>query len=226
MRALILAAGKGSRLGAGIPKILVKVAGTTILERHTDSLAKMEITPDRVTVVTGFRAHDVVSACVPLGLDTLYNPRWDVPGTYSSFAILPPTDDTVLILHGDLVWEPGLGIEALKQTGDLVVPVDPGNRKDSEAMKAEIRENRILHLSKSLSFSRSAGESMGMFVVRNHGRVCELSMYLLKDIRSNFDDAVNIAAGNLCTAACVTDRHRWEEIDTPGDLEAAETRFS
>lgn len=226
MKALILAAGVGSRLGAVVPKILVEVGGKTILSRHAGSLAKVGIMPERTTVVTGYRSEEVTSSSQSLGLNTLFNPRWHVSGTFSSFAVAVPSDESLLIIHGDLVWEAGLALGTLKCKGDIVVPVDPRNRTDKEAMKAEIRQGHLLNLSKSLPFSRSAGESMGMFLVRRHYLLHDLSRRLTSDPSANFDDAVNLAIGSLRVETWITDKFVWEEVDTPGDLAEAEKKFS
>ena len=226
MKILILAAGIGSRLGAEIPKILVEVSGKTILSRHVDSLTRAGIASEEVTVVTGYMSDDVTDSCRTPGLKAVYNPRWNTPGTFSSFAAIPPSDSSLLIIHGDLVWEAGLALGTLKGRGDIVVPVDPRNRADEEAMKAEVRGSRLLRLSKSLPVSISAGESMGMFFVRNHRILHRLSEHLLNNPSANFDDAVNLAAGSLRTEAWITDQFVWEEVDTPEDLAAAGIKFS
>lgn len=226
IRVLIFAAGRGSRLGAEVPKILVEVAGKTILHRHVESLASLGIDPVDVTVVTGYRSEDVAFECQSLGLNVLCNPHWRNSGTFSSFAVFPPGDHFLLVIHGDLVWEPGLGAGTLKETGDIVVPVDPRNRADFEAMKVEVRRGRLLHMSKSLPVSRSAGESMGMFLIRDHRVLHSLSAHLLTSPSACFDDAVNISMGVLRVEAFVTDKYIWEEIDTQEDLAAAERLFS
>ncbi len=226
MRVLILAAGIGSRLGAEIPKILVKVAGKTILSRHVESLAAVGISPGEVTVITGYRSGDVADSCRALGMNALFNPHWDTPGTFSSFFVFPATDNPLLIIHGDLVWEAGLAPGTLENRGDIVVPVDPRNRADEEAMKAEVRGSRLLHLSKSLRVSRSAGESMGMFLVRNHRVLRRFSACLSEDSLASFDDAVNLVAASFEVRPLITDKFVWEEIDTPEDLTLAERKFS
>ncbi len=226
MKVLILAAGIGSRLGAGIPKILVEVSGKTILSRHVDSLIRAGIASEEITVATGYGSDVVTESCRTLGLKTVYNPRWNTPGTFSSFCAMPPSDSSLLIIHGDLVWEAGLARGTFSSRGDIAVPVDPRNRADEEAMKAEVRGSRLIRLSKSLPVSRSAGESMGMFFVRNHRILRRLSEHLSDDPSANFDDAVNLAAGSLRTEAWITDQFVWEEVDTPEDLAAAGMKFS
>lgn len=226
MKVLILAAGTGSRLGARIPKILAAVAGKTILSRHLNSLEEAGIGPEDITVVTGYRSDDVTGACRTLGLKAVYNPKWNAPGTFSSFFALPPTGGSLLIIHGDLLWEAGLARGACKRPGDIVVPVDPRTRTDEEAMKAEVSGSRLIRLSKSLPLSRSGGESMGMFFIRHHRAIHRLSEHLSDEPSANFDDAVNLAACSLRTEAWITDRFTWEEVDTPRDLAAARIKFS
>ena len=227
MKVLILAAGIGSRLGLGTPKVLVKIGGKSILEHHVNSLMPLGIEPADVTVVTGFMSDEVASACRSLGLNTLENPNWRYPGTYSSFAVFPRSEEPLLILHGDLVWEAGLAESIIrKQSRSVVVPVDPRTRLDGEAMKVEVRSNRILHMSKKLPFSRSAGESMGMFLLNDHRIIRRCSSGLIDNPEASFDDAINTVAGLLTVEAVITDEFTWEEIDTPSDLIRAERKFS
>ena len=226
MKVLILAAGIGSRLGLGIPKVLVKVGEKSILERHADSLRQLGIKPVDVTVVTGYMSEEVASACRSLGMNTLKNPYWRYPGTYSSFAVFSHPRDSLLILHGDLVWEAGLADSILRKQSRVVIPVDPRTRLDGEAMKVEVRGNRILHMSKKLPVSRSAGESMGMFFLADSQDVQRCSSGLIENPEASFDDAINVAAGLVTVEAVITDEFIWEEIDTPSDLIRAERKFS
>src|SRR5690349_10697023 len=62
MQAIILAAGRGRRLGpvsSRCHKALLDIGGTTILGRALDSLIGAGVSP--ITVVTGYRADDIVS---------------------------------------------------------------------------------------------------------------------------------------------------------------------
>ena len=226
MKVLILAAGVGSRLGLGIPKILVKVGGKSILQHHLHSLKQLGIEPFDITVVTGFLSDRVEKACTDLGMNALNNPFWKFPGTYSSFSLFPHSNDSLLLIHGDLVWEAGLADCIIGKHNGILIPVDPRRREDDEAMKVEVRNGQILHMSKELPVSRSAGESMGMFFLADSQIVKKYSAKLIEDPGSCFDDAVNILAASLKVEAIITDRFDWEEIDTPSDLLRAESRFS
>ncbi len=61
MKAVILAAGKGTRLGpltADRPKALVEVAGDPILTHCLEELAALQV--DEIVVVVGYRADDII----------------------------------------------------------------------------------------------------------------------------------------------------------------------
>jgi L-glutamine-phosphate cytidylyltransferase len=225
LKALLLAAGSGSRLGAGVPKILVKVAGVSILHRHLRSLALLGVLPGDVTVVTGFCDGLLSSECTRAGTGTVFNPEWRDPGTCSSFRVHEPVSDELLILHGDLVWNAELVAPLQGIKGDVVIPFDPLRRTDAEAMKAEVREGRLLHLSKRLPPFRSAGESMGAFLVRDHYRLHGISHEFSKNPCASLDDCLNAAAGRMDIRVFPVCGVPWEEVDTPADRARAEEVF-
>ncbi|MBS3116974.1 NTP transferase domain-containing protein [Candidatus Woesearchaeota archaeon] len=53
MKAVILAAGDGGRLGRDIPKILLELHGKSLLEYHVDGLQQLKI--EEIILITGFR---------------------------------------------------------------------------------------------------------------------------------------------------------------------------
>ncbi len=53
VKAVILAAGDGGRLGRGIPKVLVELDGKTLLDYHVDGLQKLGI--EEIIIITGFK---------------------------------------------------------------------------------------------------------------------------------------------------------------------------
>ena len=63
MKAVILAAGKGTRLdGAAVkPKCLVEIGGQTLLQRQIESLRNAGI--DRIVIVVGFGADSIRDEC-------------------------------------------------------------------------------------------------------------------------------------------------------------------
>ena len=53
MRAILLAAGRGRRLGSAEPKALIDIDGRTLLERHLANMVEAGIT--KLTIVVGFQ---------------------------------------------------------------------------------------------------------------------------------------------------------------------------
>ena len=226
MNALILAAGAGTRLNSNLPKSLLRVGGMTILERTVLSLEQIGVKRENITAVAGFRHELLHRACLKADVSAVNNPLWRFPGTYSSFYAPGKWSGEVLIVHGDLLWERGLLSGIRDVPGDIVVPVDPGSRFDPEAMKTETRGGKVLHLSKHLPVSRSAGESMGIFLIREPALLRNMSTHLLYKLQASLDDAVNIAAGRMRVEAFFTGKSAWEEVDTPVDLNRARELFS
>ena len=58
--AVVLAAGKGTRMKSELPKVLIEICGRPMIEYVLDSLAQVGF--DRVAVVVGYRADDVKKA--------------------------------------------------------------------------------------------------------------------------------------------------------------------
>ena len=82
---VIAAAGRGSRLGFGIPKCLVEVGGRTILEHQLDLLSGC----DDVRVVVGYRSADVRSLLARVGgrVRVVENTEWATTNTLASLEL-------------------------------------------------------------------------------------------------------------------------------------------
>lgn len=102
MRAVILAAGRGSRMGEAtedVPKAFIEVAGKTLYERQREAIADQV---DGVTVVLGYEAENArehLSSAETVVLDRWY----EYDNAESLRRALVDIDDDVLILNGDIV---------------------------------------------------------------------------------------------------------------------------
>jgi choline kinase len=98
--AIILAAGIGRRLNAGLPKTLVKVGGKTILESQLELLADIE----EVRLVVGFREMDVINHAASLRKDIVFvrNKNFFDSGPAASASLAARgLSEAVLLLDGD-----------------------------------------------------------------------------------------------------------------------------
>jgi bifunctional UDP-N-acetylglucosamine pyrophosphorylase/glucosamine-1-phosphate N-acetyltransferase len=67
LEAVVLAAGKGTRMNSELPKVLHRIAGRTLLDHVLDTVAAAQV--DHTVVVVGHRAELVRETCGRAGLD-------------------------------------------------------------------------------------------------------------------------------------------------------------
>ena len=104
MKAIILAAGKGTRLAPMTlikPKPLLKVHGKTLLENTIHFLKESNI--DDITIVTGYK-HEIFDEYVSrFGLNKVINKDYDsTNSSYSLKLVVDNIDDDTIIMNGDL----------------------------------------------------------------------------------------------------------------------------
>lgn len=113
--AIILAAGKGTRMKSRLPKVLHKVAGKSMLQHVLDTCAQLEL--DKTIVVIGHQGERIIEE---IGNQVLYAWQKEQLGTghavLQAQEFLTPDITTVLILCGDT---PLLKPETLKSLLDF-----------------------------------------------------------------------------------------------------------
>lgn len=215
----------GERLGSK-PKILLEVAGKTLLERHLENISSLPDI-DTVCVVTGFRSN-LVDRMLPPNVRAVFNPRWNKTDTLGSLSVaFPLLADETLVIHGDLLWPRKLVTKMFDADGDVVISVDRDSM-NAEAMKVRASGTRISDLSKSYDPDSCAGESMGAFLFRKSAvKLMKSTSEALMKSRPEtavVDDAITeicrAGVGDVRTTD-VTGLH-WIEIDTAADLGKAE----
>lgn len=119
MRAFILAAGTGSRLGLGIPKALLVIDGQTLLERQVGWFRKRGLD---VTVVVGYKAANVMAA-IGAAASFVFNERYRKTGSLYSLQLgstLFPSDEGALVSYADVFMEESI-VQAVLEREDGVV---------------------------------------------------------------------------------------------------------
>lgn len=98
--AVILAAGKGTRIGSHLPKVLYPLAGRPMVRYILDTFSSVGIKD--IYVVTGFRSEDV-QASISRRAFFVHQPNPLGTGHAVSCALneIPPDVDTVIVVNGD-----------------------------------------------------------------------------------------------------------------------------
>lgn len=232
MDALILAAGRGSRLGKHTddrPKSLVDLGGVSPLEWQLDLLAARDV--GRAVIVTGYRRETVEEAArrrvgARMQIETVWNPFWPVTNVIGSVWMARETlTGPFVYLHADTVFEPSILDDALASDAPVALPVDI-RACEPEQMKARIADGRVTYLSKELHARETAGEFIGIGVFREAAlapiRAGLDAVVGDGHLTAYFEEAVNhaIEAG-LHVAAVPTAGRPWTEIDFEADLDYA-----
>lgn len=102
--AIVLAAGKGTRMGVNKPKALIKIAGKSILIRCLNSLKQSGISD--IIVVVGYKAQDIIKEIDQEKISNItFVHQEQLLGTANSLEValksVPKKDDTLLVLFGD-----------------------------------------------------------------------------------------------------------------------------
>lgn len=123
-RAVILAAGRGERLGqltAAQPKSLTMLGGRTLLQWKQLALAQAGI--DEIYALTGYRAEAIAAT----GIRTLHNARWQTTnmiGTLLCADAVLSRPGRSLVCYGDVVFHPDIVAATLDAVDDIVIPYD------------------------------------------------------------------------------------------------------
>lgn len=144
MKALILAAGLGSRMGKlteYLPKCMTKISGReTIISRQLRQLVEAGV--KEVIMTTGAHEETLVEYCqsldLPLHITFVNNPRYQETNYIYSIdcAKTYVQDDDILLMHGDLVCEDGLIEDVLRSPRSCMVTYagTPLSAKDFKAV--------------------------------------------------------------------------------------------
>ncbi|MFF3378147.1 NTP transferase domain-containing protein [Streptomyces sp. NPDC002680] len=238
MHAVILAAGRGSRLGPLSdlrPKPLLPLAGLPLLTRLLTSLHAAGCTP--VTLVTGYRA-DVLAAHAG-GCRTVHNPRWEQTSIAASLlaaADAGALDEDAIVTYGDIVAEPAVFTTLLAApAADVCLPVNTGwlplwqarmdnPLDDAERLRLDA-EGRLLAIGGTpAGLDEVHAQFMGIVRLSRAGAADLMSFYrraLSRDEAAARWDTTALLAAWLRAgghAATVPVPGGWLEIDTPDDL--------
>ena len=161
MQALILAAGRGSRLASVVrgPKCLTTMEGVPLIEYQLAVLRHLGIT--EVGVVVGYRADDIRRT---LGDRCHYivNERYaETNSLYSLWLARHWTRASFLLSNADVLAHPQIYWRLLAQPGSALA-YDSNSGDEDEHMKVFFEKGRLQKIRKSLPAAASHGESIGV----------------------------------------------------------------
>lgn len=228
-RAIILAAGRGSRLGACAtgPKCLLDLGGTSLLERQIAIVQLAGV--ERITVVAGYQAASVVEVCGGR-VEVLENVRFaETNSLYSLWLARPLLSDGFVVLNGDVLFHPQLLSDLLSSRHEdalLVAFRDAATEPfGDEEMKVQVRGGRVVDIAKTLPPCDSDGENVGIAKFSPAGARLLVEhmdrLVLAGCVRDWAPRAFQSFARSRALHAVGTRGFPWIEIDFPEDYRRA-----
>lgn len=235
MRAIILAAGIGKRLGRprNEPKCLLEFAGRSLLERHLDALAALGV--DSVTLCLGHASAAVVAA-IPAAhrarVLVHYNPLYTLGSVISLWSARHTllAGDAVLVMDADVLCDPRILQRLAAHPAPNCFLLDRDFPPGEEPVKICLEAGRIVEFRKRLAPGlryTASGESIGFFKFDALAatRLAVLASAYVADGRRDqpHEEALRELALAGTTDIAIEDVTGlpWIEIDFPEDLTRA-----
>jgi choline kinase len=107
MKAIILAAGRGSRMGektAELPKCMMTLFGKTLIERCIENLEKAGFEREDISIVTGYKKEKITIH----GTKYFHNENWENTNMFMSLMEAEEwlERDTCIVCYSDIVFHP------------------------------------------------------------------------------------------------------------------------
>jgi choline kinase len=233
MKAIILSAGQGSRLGHMVddrPKCLIDFNGRSLLDRQLDTLEACGV--HEAVVVTGFHDELVEQAIAARStgprVRTVFNPFYKVAdNTGSLFMAREELSGDCLVWNGDtLVSRELMRRVVANDRSGICVTIDRKDSYDDDDMKVVEEGERLKAIGKRLPTGTVNAESIGLLAFRAGGA---------EQFREAIDRAIRTPEGTTIWYLRVIHHvaqqadvwtlditgEEWGEVDFPADVEAA-----
>jgi choline kinase len=228
MKAIILAAGEGSRLdqSAETVKCLLKFGSLTLIERQCEYLRECGI--NEISVVVGFEAERVRRTCGPK-IEYVENPIFAKTNSlYSLWLARHFFSDGFVVINSDVLFHPQLLTDLItaRHEDALLVSYREGIAYGDEEMKVKVQCGRILDISKDMNPAEADGENVGIVKFGSSGArlLRELMDPLVENgaLRSWAPRAFLEFARRRPLHVIGTRGFPWIEIDFPDDCRRAQ----
>lgn len=222
MQGIIMAAGRGSRLGnltTDKPKAFLEVRGHRLIDYSLALLHSQGV--QDIKIVTGYHyeQYEKLAQAHP-GVTCIYNPFYEMCNVLGSFYIAQAqlADEDTIYMHADTLCDVELFAEMVQMPGDIVMPID-FRPCDAEAMKVETRDGKVVKVSKEISLDRGEGEFIGIAKIAARAlpfiRTASTRLLQAGAFKAYFEAAIQavIAAGDCEAEAMPTGGRFWGEVD-------------
>ena len=244
MKAIIIAAGQGLRLGdltKNLPKSLLDINGKSILERQTELLQANGIT--EIIVVTGPNQEKFSDKKLKYVKDNFYENHEQLGSLMEARNFF---NSELLILFSDVLFDNQVLSKIINSNEDFNIAVDPNWEKNytgrtehpiSQADLALIENNLIIKIMKNLIPENNCKITEFIGIIKLSQKGAEKFVNHYKNLENSIDknklikkwyltNMLQDLIDNNNSIFPITIEGNWCEIDTVQDLERARKLFS
>lgn len=237
MKAVMLAAGLGARLCSSeprsSPKVLLRFAGRSLLQRHIDILRRHGV--EELVLGVGFNREAIEQEVAAIGANefvrTVFNPEFEAGSIVTLWTLRDELcwGGPVLLMDGDVLYDDRLMERLVTSEHPNCLLLDRVDALDDEAVKLCIRDHEIIEFRKWLSAEFDfCGESVGFFKLSARvaeSLIAQTRLYLEQGRRSDpyeepFRDVIQTSRRGTIAYEDITGLP-WIEIDYAADVERA-----
>jgi len=238
MKAVILAAGVGSRLRPltnEIPKALVKVQGKPILEYQISNYLNAGLKQKDIYIVVGYKKElieNYLKNKYPK-INIIYNDEYEhTNNMYSLYLALKElavsSNEDIIMNNGDCIYEFNI-INRLVKSQETDVIVCDKSVYFEESMKIKVENDRVTKISKQIPKEEAYAVSIDLYKF-SFESIIKLKKiiedYLKKDKNKWTEEAIQILLNQTIIKPFEITGLKWIEIDNYEDLLNAEKLFS
>ena len=230
LRAAVLAAGRGVRMGGAKPKAIMPLDDhEPLLHFLLKGLKRAGV--DDLMVVTGFMPGAVTEFVNEHwgaeGVTYVRNTRYASWGNFHSarMAIDQSPGFDLMIVNSDIVVHPEVFTRVSEAPGDLVLAVEERFGLDSEDMRVRLDGRRVADIGKDLEKQFSNGEFCGISLMRERAQVLykELATAVEWERSSEiyYEDVYRRMLDRVDARAAEVSPGEYAEVDQPEDVKKA-----
>ena len=235
MKAIILAAGFGSRLRPitdEIPKCMVEVNNVKIIEKQISNLLHNNIKLEDIIIVTGYKSEKIEKYLheVYKGVNIIINKDYDKTNNMYSLYLTKDyiKDESFILMNADVYYEEEIIKELLASKCDNAIVCDDGEYIE-ESMKITKNNNIINHISKKITKEEAYGVSIDVYKISKLAgqklfNIIDHIINVEKDLNSWTEVALDMLLKEEDFYS-LDMKYKWVEIDNFDDLKHAEAIF-